>query len=176
MKLDIEPIGIIHSPYKEVSDGIPIQGARHPDTECVVKIYPAFRDGLLHLEEFSHVYLLYYFNRSDRTFLRAKPYADETEHGIFAIRSPHRPNHIGLTLVQLVQVDETSLTVKGVDMLDGTPLLDIKPYNPEIDAASHVSAGWMEKAGREKGFDRKIDNSKTWLHESEGSKNGEKNE
>ncbi len=176
MKIEIEPVGIIRTPYKTVADGVPIQGARHPHTEGRVELYEPYHEGLLHLEGFSHVYLLYFFHWSQKTAIRACPYAEDVEHGIFAIRSPHRPNHIGMTLVRLAEVGEKSLVVKGVDMLDGTPLLDIKPYSPAFDAAVDVRTGWMEKAAGEKGFDIKVKDAETWLHENGGHGNGGKNE
>ena len=171
--IDITPLGVIHTPYKELTDRVPIQGNRHPETEGQVEVFPEYADGLLDLEGFSHIYLIYYFDRSREVFLRTRPYADNREHGIFAIRSPHRPNHIGLTVVELVAVEENMLTVRGLDMLDGSPLLDIKPYNPGIDGPAEARIGWMEEPTRGEGFSKKIDNHQSWRHDT-GKNRGEK--
>ncbi len=164
--IEIKPLGIIHTPFKEVTDGVPIQGARHPEGEGRVEVFTEYAEGLMDLEGFSHIYLLYHFNRCEDVFLMARPYADDCEHGIFAIRSPHRPNHIGVTVVELVSVKGNILTVKGVDMLDGTPLVDIKPYNPAFDAPRDVRVGWMEKPSEAKGFSKKVHSTESWRHEA----------
>jgi len=163
-KIEIGAIGTIHTPFRTVEDRVPIQGRMHRESEGTVRLFEEYRNGLKDLEGFSHIFLVYYFDRSDTVMLRARPYADKDEHGIFAIRSPHRPNHIGLTLVELVAVEDAMLRVRGVDMLDGTPLLDIKPYNPLFDSASEVRTGWMEQHDKSGSFDKKVGDQKEWLH------------
>ena len=136
------PIGIIHSPYSKKSDA-PIQAA-FSGAEGTVEVFEEFADGLMDLEGFSHIWLIYHFDRSDGYSLTVKPYLDSEERGVFACRAPRRPNAIGMSLVELVSVEGNILQVKGPDMLDGTPLLDIKPYIPEFDDRPHPRIGWLE--------------------------------
>ncbi|OPZ39037.1 MAG: putative tRNA (adenine(37)-N6)-methyltransferase [Spirochaetes bacterium ADurb.BinA120] len=121
------------------------------------------------LDGFSHVYLIYVFHRTTVMKLRARPYLDTKERGVFAIRSPHRPNRIGLTLVELLSIEEGLLRIAGVDMLDGTPLVDIKPYNPKFDAivdGGTIRTGWMkDKALDDYKLDVRTCSRKQWLHE-----------
>ena len=135
-------IGIIHSPFTE-KDKTPIQASRS-QAIGLVEIYPEFADGLKDIEGFSHIYLLYAFHESDGYTLQVKPFLDDQEHGIFATRHPCRPNPIGISVVKLLSRKENSLTVEGIDMLDGTPLLDIKPYIPDFDLRTDVRTGWYE--------------------------------
>ncbi len=162
----LKPIGIIETPYTDWSQAVPVQGRANPESEGTLVLYPEYGAGLKDLEGFSHIILLYHFHKSAEVMLSAKPYLDKAEHGIFAIRSPHRPNHLGLTLVELVSVQGLQVRVKGVDMLHGTPLLDIKPYNPRIDSVPEARTGWMEKAFSEgEGVTaRKVRSEKDWLH------------
>lgn len=165
----IRPIGVIRTPFAGVEDGVPIQGRLVPDTPGEVHVYPEFREGLIDLDGFSHVFLIYVFHRTAVMKLRARPYLDTKERGVFAIRSPHRPNRIGLTLVELLSIEEGLLRVAGVDMLDGTPLVDIKPYNPKFDAIVDgvtIRTGWMkDKALDDYKFDVRTCSRKQWLHE-----------
>ena len=135
-------IGIIHSPFTE-KDKTPIQASRS-QAIGLVEIYPEFADGLKDIEALSHIYLLYAFHESDGYTLQVKPFLDDQEHGVFATRHPCRPNPLGISVVKLLSRKENSLTVEGIDTLDGTPLLDIKPYIPDFDLRTDVRTGWYE--------------------------------
>jgi len=143
MDFNFKPVGIIHTPY-ENKEGIPIQGGLHQDSKGTVEVFGEYSQGLLSLDGFSHIILLYVFHKSDGYTLRQKPFLDDVEHGVFSIRSPRRPNPIGLTIVRLDRVDDNLLHVSGVDMMDGTPLLDIKPYVPDFDSNEKVRIGWLD--------------------------------
>jgi tRNA (adenine37-N6)-methyltransferase len=142
MEFIMRPIGIIHSPFTE-KDKTPIQ-ASHSQAIGMVEIYPEFADGLKDIEELSHIYLLYAFHKSSGYALQVKPFLDNQEHGLFATRYPYRPNPIGLSIVKLLSRKENILTIEGIDTLDGTPLLDIKPYVPDFDRRTDVRTGWYE--------------------------------
>jgi len=142
----MKAVGIIHTPFKNVSDNVPVQGRLRPGIEGRVEIFPEYRDACRDLHGFYHLFLVYNLGLSTEERLMTKPYMDTIPRGIFSTRSPHRPNHIGLSLVTLVNVEPGMLVVRDVDMLDGTPLLDIKPYNPLFDALREGEAlktGWM---------------------------------
>jgi tRNA-Thr(GGU) m(6)t(6)A37 methyltransferase TsaA len=140
MEFVMRPIGEIHTPFIDKRD-TPIQSARS-DTLGLVEVYPAYVAGLLDLDGFSHVILLYAFHRSDHYDLQVVPFLDDRHHGLFATRYPARPNPIGLSVVELLAVHDNVLEVKGVDVLNGTPLLDIKPYVPDFDVRTEVRTGW----------------------------------
>ncbi|MGI6657023.1 MAG: tRNA (N6-threonylcarbamoyladenosine(37)-N6)-methyltransferase TrmO [Desulfobulbus sp.] len=145
---NLQPIGLIHTPFTQ-RDNMPIQPAGATDVQGTIEILPAFRPGLRDLDGFSHIILLYHFHRSEGFALEIVPFMDTTPRGLFATRAPRRPNPIGLSTVRLDKVDleQGLLAVRGVDILDGTPLLDIKPYVPEFDPPrSEVRAGWLEQA------------------------------
>ncbi|MBL7153375.1 MAG: tRNA (N6-threonylcarbamoyladenosine(37)-N6)-methyltransferase TrmO [Phycisphaerae bacterium] len=144
MKIIMHSIGLIHSPYKEPRD-VPIQGIFKPDVEAWAELKKEYGNALKDLEGFSHAILLYYFHRSSVEQLQGKPFLEDDEHGIFAIRSPHRPNHIGLSIVKICSIDGNKLRFTQADMLDGTPLLDIKPYVKYFDARDDVVSGWVDK-------------------------------
>ena len=131
MDLTLRPIGFVRSPYKTKGDA-PRQG-RLSDTVSEIVIADEFREGLKDVGKTSHLFILSWFDRADRSVLRATPPHEGVEHGVFATRSPNRPNPVALTLVDLIHCDKGVLTVRGLDALDGTPVLDIKPYSPEID-------------------------------------------
>ncbi|NLI78807.1 MAG: tRNA (N6-threonylcarbamoyladenosine(37)-N6)-methyltransferase TrmO [Candidatus Riflebacteria bacterium] len=137
-----QPIGVIHTPFARAA-GTPIQ-ARATRERGHIDIRPAYAEGLTDLEGFSHVYLLYVLDRMDKGALKVTPFLDGKEHGVFATRSPKRPNPIGLSIVQLLTIEGTRLTFEGADMLDGTPLLDIKPYVPDFDHFQPTRIGWYE--------------------------------
>ncbi|MCP4600435.1 MAG: tRNA (N6-threonylcarbamoyladenosine(37)-N6)-methyltransferase TrmO [Proteobacteria bacterium] len=139
----LTPIGTVRTPFKHAS-GTPIQGALSDDVEGEVILDSAFQDGLADLDGFSHIMLIYAFHRMDGFKLKVKPYLDKHERGIFSTRSPCRPNPIGMTVVRLIEIDGCRLKVSGVDMLDETPLLDIKPSIPAFDYHSSVRCGWFE--------------------------------
>jgi tRNA-Thr(GGU) m(6)t(6)A37 methyltransferase TsaA len=142
--ITIKPIGIINTPHKEPKD-IPIQGKFKMGITGTARIFPEYKAGLKDLEGFSHVILIYHFNRSKEEKLTGKPFLEDTEHGIFAIRSPHRPNHIGFSIVKLKSIKGDTITFTEVDILNGTPLLDIKPYVKHFDSRSKVKSGWIDK-------------------------------
>ena len=146
--ISLQPIGVIHSLFKEPT-GAPIQPRRGAGTEATVEVFPEFTKGLTDLEGFSHVILLYYFHLCGGFDLMVTPYLDTRPHGVFATRAPRRPNPVGLSVVQLRGIEGNVLRIVGVDMVDGTPLLDIKPYVPEFDAELKCRTGWLEDmAGR----------------------------
>ena len=138
------PVGFVHSPYT-TSSAIPKGlGVRH-DAEGVLEIQPEYADGLLDIEGFSHLFVLWVFDRSEGFELVGAPPIDQKLHGVFATRSPRRPNPIGLTVVELLRRDLGSLHVRGVDMLDGTPILDLKPYMSSIPPEK-LRRGWLAAA------------------------------
>ena len=138
-----QSIGTIHSPHKELAD-TPIQPVFAGDIEGTVVVDPEFADGLMDLQEFSSIYLFYYFNRSKTTCLHVKPYLSEQERGVFATRAPHRPNKLGMSLVRLTSIEGNVLHIKDIDVLDGTPLLDIKPYIQRFDSRKNARSGWQD--------------------------------
>lgn len=137
-------IGVIRSPFKDVR-GVPIQPRAAAEVEGVVEVFPQYVDGLRDLDGFSHVILIYHFHLIERYSLLVKPYMDQAERGVFATRAPARPNPIGISVVRLMEIDKNLLRVKGLDVVDGTPLLDIKPYVPEFDVYEAERIGWLEK-------------------------------
>jgi len=143
-RIQLTPIGLLHTPFAHPRN-LPIQSCFAPDVEGRIELYPAYINGLRDLEEFSHLILIYHFHRSPRTELVGRPFLENREHGIFAIRSPHRPNHLGLSVVRLLSIKPGILTFSGADMLDQTPLLDIKPYVSYFDHPPEVKNGWLDK-------------------------------
>ena len=145
MNVELKPIGVIHSPYHEL-EGMPIQPAGARGVQGTVEVFQEYRAGLKDLDGFSHIVLLYLFHQSQGFNLHVVPYLDTEIRGVFATRAPRRPNAIGLSVVQLNMVQDRILHIENVDILDGTPLLDIKPYVPEFDAQFNVRTGWLENA------------------------------
>ncbi|HEY3988373.1 MAG TPA: tRNA (N6-threonylcarbamoyladenosine(37)-N6)-methyltransferase TrmO [Acidobacteriaceae bacterium] len=144
------PIGFVSTPYKEGSDIPKGLGNRH-EAEGIITVLPDFELGLTDIEGFSHLIVLWEFDRSQPFELLGTPPSDNRKHGVFATRSPHRPNPIGLTVVELLHRNKAELHVRGVDMLDGSPILDIKPYLSSIPAES-LRRGWLaEIEARENG-------------------------
>jgi tRNA-Thr(GGU) m(6)t(6)A37 methyltransferase TsaA len=142
-------IGIIHSPFTGQPE-TPIQ-SMYSSAEGTIEIFPEYTDGLQEIEGFSHLILLYHFHYKGPLRLRVAPFLDhENERGIFATRHHDRPNRIGLSIVELLSVEGTTLSIRGVDVLDGTPLLDIKPYVLQFDHRDHVRSGWIDRADRER--------------------------
>ncbi len=140
MDIVVRPIGVIRSPFKTPSEA-PIQASRS-QARGQVEVFPEFQQGLTDLEGFSHIYLVYVFHEVSTFSLLVKPFLDDKLHGIFATRHPERPNRIGFSIVKLLGRNGNILESEGVDMLDGTPLLDIKPYMPEFDERKDVRIGW----------------------------------
>jgi len=143
MNIVLKPIGVIHSPFKDL-DGMPIQPAGASGVKGTVEVFEEYRTGLNDLDGFSHIVLLYLFHRSQGFSLHVVPYLDTQMRGVFATRAPRRPNAIGLSVVQLDMIKDGMLQIQNVDILDGTPLLDIKPYVPEFDTQVKVRTGWLE--------------------------------
>ena len=144
-EIKYKPIGVIHSPFKEPK-GTPIQPAAAKGINGIVEIFPEYAEGLKDIESFSHIILLYHFHLSKESALTARPYMDNETHGVFAMRGPSRPNPIGISVVCLVKVEGNILHIRDVDIVDGTPLLDIKPYVPEFDIREVERIGWLEKS------------------------------
>lgn len=142
----MEPIGFVRSPYTE-SGHIPKGLGVEHKAEGVLDIMPQYEAGLQDVEGFSHLYVLWVFDRVDGYDLMAYPPSDNQPHGVFATRSPRRPNPIGLSVVEFLRRDGCKLAVRGIDMLDGTPILDIKPYMSSVPAAD-LRRGWLDAAER----------------------------
>ncbi len=143
--MECKPIGVIHTPFERLEE-VPRQASAAADVEAEVEVFPEYRRGLEDLDGFSHVGLVYLFHRSQGFALEVVPPMDDRPHGLFATRSPRRPNPIGISTVELVSVTGGRLQVRGVDMLDGTPLLDIKPYVPGLDDPGKARTGWLDQA------------------------------
>jgi tRNA-Thr(GGU) m(6)t(6)A37 methyltransferase TsaA len=139
-----QPIGYVRSPYTRTHD-IPKGFSAKHDAEGILEILPQFAVGLTDVEGFSHLFVLWVFDRSEGFELVGTPPIDDRPHGVFATRSPRRPNPIGLTVVELLRREGSSLHVRGLDMLDGTPILDLKPYLSSIPAEA-LRRGWLDEA------------------------------
>jgi tRNA-Thr(GGU) m(6)t(6)A37 methyltransferase TsaA len=137
-----KPIGVIHSPF-DSKEGTPIQPAGARGVAGTVEIESEYADGLKDLDGFSHLLLLYHFHLSQGYHLKVTPFLDDAVRGLFATRAPRRPNAIGLSVVRLVKVEGCTLHIEDVDVLDGTPLLDIKPYVPQFDGVRADRIGWL---------------------------------
>jgi len=140
----MHPIGIIHSPYKE-SKNIPIQGIFKDGMEAWIELKDKYVKGLKDLDKFTYAIIIYYFHKSQREEVEGKPFLEQDKHGIFAIRSPNRPNHIGFSIVKIKSIKGNKMYFTEVDVLDGTPLLDIKPYVKHFDSRDNVVSGWLDK-------------------------------
>jgi tRNA (adenine37-N6)-methyltransferase len=143
MNFSLKPIGTIHSPFREAT-GTPIQSATANGVEGWVEVLPEFAPGLQDLDGFSRIWLLYLFHMTTPARLLITPFLDQQERGVFATRSPCRPNSIGLSCVRLMCVNGTRLRIADLDILDETPLLDIKPYVPAFDCFESRRIGWLE--------------------------------
>jgi tRNA-Thr(GGU) m(6)t(6)A37 methyltransferase TsaA len=177
--MEIAPIGVIHTPFQR-PDECPAQGA-FSEVEGVATIEPQYAEGLDDLDGFSHVWLIYWFHRSGPFKLKVMPMLDKTPRGLFASRAPIRPNPIGMTAVRIIEVvgahgvrpdkkmndcrgarrAPLHIRFQGADMLDGTPLLDIKPYVPAFDQRENVKVGWLEKVLKQKGVEKKFRHKKS---------------
>ena len=141
-KIIFEPIGVIHSPFKDVK-GVPIQPPAAKGIKGEVEIFNDYVEGLKDLNGFSHIYLLFYFHKSTKYTLTVVPYMDKEPRGVFATRAPRRPNKIGISVVRLKTIIDNIILIEDVDIVDGTPLLDIKPYVPMFDQREEVTTGWL---------------------------------
>ena len=155
--IEYEPIGEIHTPF-ESPDGMPIQPTGAESTVGTVDVEPEYSDGLADLDGFSHCILLYHFHASDEAVsMQVEPFLDDTDRGLFATRAPVRPNSIGLSVVKIESVDDGTVTVRGIDVVDGTPLLDIKPFVADFDVPEDIEQGWLTDC-REDVQSRRADN------------------
>jgi tRNA-Thr(GGU) m(6)t(6)A37 methyltransferase TsaA len=145
MEISYRPIGIIHSPFTNI-EGMPIQPTGASGIQGTVEVFPEFAEGLKDLAGFSHIMLLYHFHQVQEAKLVVTPFMDPQPRGVFATRAPKRPNPIGLSIVRLLSIEQNILRIENVDILDGTPLLDIKPYVPDFDQPPADRVGWLEQA------------------------------
>jgi tRNA-Thr(GGU) m(6)t(6)A37 methyltransferase TsaA len=145
MSITYTPIGTIRSPYQDKAD-MPIQPTGAGGVKGSVELLAEYTNGLADLDGFSHIILLYHFHRSEEFQLKVVPFMDSEQRGLFSTRAPKRPNPIGLSIVQLERIEDNILHINNVDVLDGTPLLDIKPYIPEFDAQTDVRTGWFKQS------------------------------
>jgi tRNA-Thr(GGU) m(6)t(6)A37 methyltransferase TsaA len=143
-KIVFHSIGVIHSPFQDPAD-MPIQPSAAEGVEGTVVLDPMLQEGLKDLEGFSHIILLYHFHQAAEPDLLVKPFLDQKKRGVFATRAPRRPNGIGLSVVRLLEIQNNKLHITNLDILDGTPLLDIKPYVPYFDKPKVERVGWLEK-------------------------------
>jgi len=141
--MDFKPIGVVHSPFKEAV-GTPIQSKAGKGIKGTIEIFPEFVGGLADLDGFSHIILISYFHLAKDYKLKVVPFMDDVERGVFATRAPSRPNPIGISVVKLNKIIDNILHVENIDIIDGTPLLDIKPYLPDFDSETEFRKGWLE--------------------------------
>jgi len=144
MEIIYKPIGVIKSPFKK-KEGTPIQPKAAKGIKGVVEVFEEFKGGLKDLDGFSHIILIYHFHLSKKYNLLVKPYMDDNFRGVFATRAPARPNNIGISVVKLLKIEDNKLYIENVDIIDGTPLLDIKPYVPEFETEEKIRKGWLEE-------------------------------
>lgn len=143
--VEYRPIGVVHSPFLE-REGAPIQPSRSNGARGTVEVFPEFAEGLSDLDGFSHIVLLCHLHRSTQWRLKVIPFLDTEPRGLFATRAPCRPNPIGLSVVDLLAIEGNVLSIENLDLLDGTPVLDIKPYVGEFDNRDNVRTGWLAAA------------------------------
>jgi tRNA-Thr(GGU) m(6)t(6)A37 methyltransferase TsaA len=141
-ELIYKAIGVVHSPFKEPKN-VPIQSSASKGTEGTIEVYPQYAEGLCDIEGFSHLILLYHLHLVAEGPLMVKPFLDDKPHGVFATRAPARPNRIGISIVKLAGKEGSILHVHELDILEGTPLIDIKPYVPEFDCRHQAKIGWF---------------------------------
>ena len=141
--MEIKAIGIVHSPFQH-AQGTPIQPYCAEGTEATVEVFEPFAEGLADLDGFERIWLLFWCHLASEPRLQVIPYRDTEPHGLFSTRAPARPNPIGMSAVRLLSVENRLLRVAEIDILDGTPLLDIKPYVPQYDSLCTARCGWLE--------------------------------
>ncbi|MFN2152245.1 MAG: tRNA (N6-threonylcarbamoyladenosine(37)-N6)-methyltransferase TrmO [Anaerolineales bacterium] len=145
MSIQLTPIGVIHTPFQTLEE-MPIQPTSEASQPGVVEVFPQYAEGLQDLDGFSHIYLIYHLHRVQGVKLQVIPFLDTQPRGLFATRAPCRPNPIGLSLVRLERIEANRLYISRLDVLDQTPLLDIKPYIPAFEPSQDVRVGWVEQA------------------------------
>lgn len=160
MNLNLQPLGLIHTPHREL-DQTPIQPCFAEGIQGEIHLDPAYAEGLEGLDAFSHAFLIYHLHHAEPGPLRVTPFLLNEVKGVFACRYPHRPNSLGLSLVRLIAINGTTVIFEGADMLDNTPLLDIKPYYPKADCPDAAWGGWTEQLDPEKA--RRIGSRQTEL-------------
>ena len=143
-EIKYDPIGIIHTPFK-TPIGTPIQSTAAEEIEGQIEIFNEFVDGLKDLNGFSHIILIFHFHLIKGAKLRVKPYMDNNLRGVFATRAPMRPNPIGISIVKLIKIEDNIIYIKDIDIVDKTPLLDIKPFVPQFDKRNVIKIGWLDK-------------------------------
>jgi tRNA-Thr(GGU) m(6)t(6)A37 methyltransferase TsaA len=143
-QITYKPIGIIHSPFFKIED-MPIQSSSAEGIRGQIVLNEKYIEGICDLDGFSHIYLLYHFHLSKSFNLKVVPFLDNQERGVFSTRAPKRPNSIGLSVVKLIKIDKNILEIENVDIVDGTPLLDIKPYIQEMEGVEQFRIGWLSK-------------------------------
>jgi tRNA-Thr(GGU) m(6)t(6)A37 methyltransferase TsaA len=143
-KLSYNSIGIIHSPFKKI-EGTPIQPSAAKEIKGTIELREELIEGLRDLDGFSHIILLYHFHLSKEYSLSVVPFLDDTSHGVIATRAPRRPNSIGMSVVKLVKIENNILFIENVDVIDGTPLLDIKPYVKDFENSKELRIGWLSE-------------------------------
>lgn len=142
-KITLKPIGTIYTPFESI-EGMPIQPTGANGVIGTIELFPEFTEGLIDLDGFSHIILIYHLHLSGIHKLLVKPFMDNKEHGIFATRSPKRPNPIGFSVVKLNKIEGNIISIENIDVLNGTPLLDIKPYVADFDSVNDSKKGWLE--------------------------------
>jgi len=143
MEIILHPIGTIHTPFKK-GDAMPVQSVEGRDIEGYIELLPEYVDGLNDLDGFSHIILIFHLHLNEKVKMQTRPFMDNVYRGIFATRSPSRPNHLGLSIVRLDRVEGNRVYIRDMDMIDGTPLLDIKPYVKVIREEDEIKQGWFE--------------------------------
>jgi tRNA (adenine37-N6)-methyltransferase len=143
--IEMKAIGLIHTPFNDIED-MPIQPAGAVGIKGTVEIFDQYRQGLDDIDGFSHIILLFHFHKSHGYNLHVVPFMDTAERGVFATRAPKRPNQIGFSVVKLNSIENNILHIENIDILNDTPLLDIKPYVPDFDSAVDIRTGWLEQA------------------------------
>lgn len=153
MKIEFSPIGIIHTVFKDI-ENMPIQPTADKNSDGWIEVFEEYSTGLADLDGFSHIYLIFHLHESTGYRLKVVPFLDTVERGIFATRSPARPNPVGLSVVKLISVTGNILKIQGVDILDGTPLIDIKPFVPMFEDIEGIRTGWF--SGKDKDIPGKM--------------------
>ena len=147
-QISFNPIGVIHSPFTHI-EGMPIQPSAAKGIKGHIVVKEEYVDGLCDLDGFSHIYLLYHLHLSKSFNLKVIPFLDDQQRGVFSTRAPNRPNPLGLSVVKLIKIEFNILKIVNIDILDGTPLLDIKPYVHEMNEVKHYKTGWLSKYTKE---------------------------
>ncbi len=160
VEIRYKPIGMIHTPFEDTKN-IPIQPSAAKGITGIIEIYPEYAKGLKDLDGFSHILLIYHFHLSEGFHLEVRPFLDENKRGVFSTRAPRRPNNIGISVVKLVRIEKNILHFENADMVNNTPLLDIKPFIPDMNPNDTVKTGWLTEVKHKMSYhksDRRFDN------------------